>query len=183
MATQGAVGVLVNREPLRWIGVYNHWDSYPKVLLRALIEEVLPECGYDGMKVVERLIVEHPGGWSHIYRGGVILPDPDKPDGFLYKEDADVPQCYCHSEYFLKRDGFSSGLVWGCDCQDGIDGPGKSTCWELEWIYLFDVGKGTILVLASRAYGESRYRHEVVAEVPIKGAGEIDYDALERRRW
>jgi hypothetical protein len=148
------------------------------------VEEVLPECGYDVMRAVERLILEHPGGWSHIYRGGVLLPDPDNPEGSIYKEDADAPQCYCHSEYFVKRDGFTSGLLWGCDCQDDTGDPDRPKCnpLHIEWVYLFDVSKGTILVLASRKCGKSRYRHEIVAEVPIKGAGTIDYEMLDKQR-
>jgi hypothetical protein len=136
------------------------------------------------MRVIERLILEHPGGWSHIQRGGIILPSPDKPGGLLVKEDADAPQCYCHSEYFIMRDGFSSALMWGCDCQDAIGAKDMPTCRPLyiEWVYLFNVAKETILVLASRKYGESRYRHEIVAEVPIRGVGKIDYDALDKQR-
>jgi hypothetical protein len=185
MATRGAVGVVINREPLRWIGVCNNSDSYPLMLLRTIIEEVLPKVDYDIMRAVESLILEHPGGWVHLHRDGVILPDPDNPNDFVYKEDADASECYCHSEYFMKRDGFSSALMWGCDCQDNRSVPDRPTCnpLHIEWVYLFDVVKETILVLASRECGKSRYRHEIIAEVPVKGAGTIDYDALERQRW
>jgi hypothetical protein len=185
MATRGAVGVVISREPLRWIGVCNYWDSYPSVLLRTILEEVLPACNYDSMEAVKGIVLDHPGGWVHLHRSGVILPDPDNPRGFLYKEGADAPQCRCHSEYFLKLDGFTSGLLWGCDCQGSASDSEKPKCnpLHIEWVYLFDVVKGTILVLASRECGKSCYRHEIIAEVPVKGAGTIDYDALEKQRW
>lgn len=184
MATRGVIGVVLSRKPLRWIGVYNHYDSYPEMTLKTLLEEVLPDCDWDIMKAIESVILEHPGGWSHLYRGPAIVPDPTRTSGFRYDETANEPVCYCHNEYFMKRDGFTSGLRWGCECQDGNPEPSCDPLL-LEWLYLFDVGKNTLLILASRECPDaaSHYRHEVIAEIPIKKGMRVNYKKLEQKRW
>jgi hypothetical protein len=163
MATRGAVGYVVRRDPLLWVGVYNHWDSYPSGLLRALFEEVLPRFDWNIEQAIRHLMIKHPGGWSHI----------------ASYDDGD-PECYCHSERFVGKDGtvrrFVSGLLQGCDC-DGSEDP-ECNPVSIEWVYLFDVTEGTVLILAS-VWREGRYRHEVVSEVPVSTI-RIDYEGIEK---
>jgi hypothetical protein len=49
---------------------------------------------------------------------------------------------------------------------------------SIEWVYLFDVTEGTVLILAS-VWREGRYRHEVVSEVPVSTI-RIDYEGIEK---
>ena len=182
MATRGAIGILISRKPLRWIGVYHHFDSYPAGLLRTLVEEVLPDCNWDIMTAIQHVILEHPGGWSHLFPSGIIRLDPNSPSGWSYDKNANSPQCYCHSEYFLKRDGFQSGLMWGCDCEDGKEEPACNPLF-IEWVYLFDINRGSILVLTSVQDANGRFRHKLVGELKIRKGMKVDYERLGRKRY
>lgn len=180
MATRAAIARLLTREPLRWEGVYHHWDGYPTCLGRFIFESVRGQFQGDVAAFLEYAL-SHDGGWSHIYPSAVIESDPAAPEGYRY--GAEAPQCYCHG-YFAQRDavlpGSKAGWLEGCSChQLGEDAP----CDPLfiEWVYALDPEGRVMAVLASTRGKDGHCQHALKAIVPLDGP-EPDWEAIEASR-
>ena len=110
MSTRGAIafGAVAS-----WVGVYQHWDSYPSSLgpkVWAFLQE-------HGIEALQRFIEAHPGGFSS-------FPD----------------SCYCHDEYFAQRDGSSAkdSPYFNEKAPVGLETNENTDALFIEWVYVID---------------------------------------------
>ena len=73
MSTRGCIARLTSANPIKFKGVYHHWDSDPPSLGKHLWNRI---WNYGLRSALEYIIDEHPAGWSSL------------------QED----KCYCHRD-------------------------------------------------------------------------------------
>ena len=66
MSTRGCIARLTSRSPIRFEGVYHHWDSYPSGLGRMLYLLWNEDFNRDTRAMLRELVDEHGAGWSTI---------------------------------------------------------------------------------------------------------------------
>lgn len=113
-----------------WTGVYHHSDGYPTGLGCYLFRLLHHKFGGDLERFLNYAIDQHPGGWSHIFPGGVVGP------GEWWQANAMKSQCHCHG-YFKKRDG-AIDMRHTSEYTDHL---------SIEWVYIFDPQARKMLVL------------------------------------
>lgn len=132
-------GVIARAQGDGWVGVYQHFDSYPTGLGVRLWASVRDDFAGDVGRFLAYAVDAHRGGWSS-YVGPL--------------EHRAVEGCYAHS-----RDGErESEMVYEerGECSE-------ATCCPLfiEWAYVFDSESRTMAVLASRRAESGQYLEPV----------------------
>ena len=122
MSTRGAIARVKGDG---FVGVYHHWDSYPKWLGKTLWELYHGHFKGDLEAMLTVLIDQHPAGWSTINN-----KDFTKEPGFGAGEQ---PECYCHGDRQEEANPVTDKDAAGIGC---------------EWVYVFNDQK-QMLVLAS----------------------------------
>ena len=160
MSTRGGIVRLTSKEkePITFVGVYHHWDSYPKGLGKTLFN--LNKGFFKGNTeaMLKLLIDEHPAGWS-------TINDKDFSLKAAYNEEVDSkqPTCFCHGE--RKEDGheLTEKNASGCGC---------------EYVYAFTGNKMVVLssyrenghkMIGAFGMGDPNATWKVIGEVDLKG--------------
>lgn len=138
-----------------WVGTYHHGDSYPTWLGQRLWQLQHTEFRGNTERLLNFLLVKHPGGWSSI--GGDIR----KPAGWYSTYDflparpteqdyaALPPKCYCH-EYQPDGKCRKGGARWNGPCV--IHREDDTNC---EWAYIFSEASQGMLTIEKRLYDET----------------------------
>jgi hypothetical protein len=190
MATRGAIAY---KEGDGWIGIYQHWDSYPrhlgKEIWRVLHEKFIGQRGRPGVQnsgdvknalksFIEIYIKGHPSGWS------------------IFDEE-----CFCHSPEFVMRDGVSESKITSKE-NDPL---------FIEYVYIIAPEDEAMYILANKSisdksgkvlkepvalpekanewgnafnYGHCAYRHELIAKIDLRPeALEPDWEKIENREF
>lgn len=166
MSTRGCIARLTGKAPIRFEGVYHHWDSYPSGLGRMLYTLWNQDFQRDTQAMLRELIDVHGAGWSTIiggrFNGGQNDTDKSK-----------APSCYCHGGRnerkwkVTERNASSSGI---------------------EYVYAFD--GCTMIVLGSYiedgqkmigmfGCGDPDASWRILAEINLLGR-EPDWEALDQ---
>ena len=96
--------VIARRKGNGFVGVYHHWDGYPRGLGASLFETLKKDFGGDVEAMLKTIIDEHPAGWSTLVGCSFIgqipgyinyIPNATPKDEERYNNQ---PKCFCHGE-------------------------------------------------------------------------------------
>ncbi len=164
MSTRGAIVHLTNREPVRFTGVYHHWDSYPQGLGATLWHAWHGHFGGSTEQMLRVLIEDHPAGWSTINGA-----DFSKPAGYGHRAG---PECYCHGERSEEAHTVTEEDAAGIGC---------------EWVYAFDEGRMLVLrslrpngvpMIGMFGSGDPESAWRIAATIDLAGT-EPDWSAID----
>jgi len=175
MSTRGCIARVGGKEPLKFRGVYHHWDSYPSGLGRTLFRLWNTHFKGDTEAMLRVLIDSHPAGWST-----VVERDFDLKPGWCDVRGqggaSNRPLCYCHGGRHEKGWQVSESNAAG----SGV-----------EYVYAFS--GSTMFILGSFCddgskmvgmfgYGDPGAAWRVLAEINLAGA-QPNWAALDERSY
>jgi len=175
MSTRGGIVRLTSKEkePITFIGVYHHWDSYVSALGKTLFNLNKGFFKGDTEAMLKVLIDEHQAGWSTIndkdfsLTPGYRNDDYNRPANVSLTDYLDSlpkqPQCYCHGDRKEKAQVLTEKNASDCGC---------------EYVYAFT--GNTMLILSSYCedghkmigafgMGDPNATWKVIGEVDLKG--------------
>lgn len=188
MATRGAITRLVSSNPIRFSGVYHHWDSYPESLGKTLWELYHAVFGKDMDALLKMVVDEHPAGWSSLHTSTFasiqsIGAEPNDTELRMRNDLARLTgaaelssdlNCYCHGERseegweVNERNAAGSGIEYCYAFGDGdksiLEPAGRNTMFVLS-SYRLNGDK----MIGMFGFGDGKAKWRVIAEVDLNG--------------
>lgn len=190
MATRGAIARLTGIHPIRFGGVYHHWDSYPEGLGKTLWELYHTVFGKDLEALLKAVVDDHPAGWSSLHASDFNVADDgmQKTDGGSGETAVSLDlNCYCHGDRnedpweVNERNAAGSGIEYVyAFSRNGLNGESRIASVEQPLAEQHLAEQPTLFVLSSyRANGDKMIgmfgcgdpdaKWRVIAQVDLDG--------------